>query len=130
MNNPKIIVDTKALVKAHEQAESFATALSLMCALSLKDADPEKNREAINEAQSLVAEAIAVYIAFAYMTDKAVALADMPDAEKNEALLTIAEGCLTHQKMRAILLPFVEGKCQMAWRAAGKDGPQGPSRFN
>lgn len=123
MNNHKISVDTQILLKAHNAAESFSTALALMCAMSLKDADKETHREAINEAQSLVTEAMAVFIAFAYMTEKGIALSEQEGAEKNPALIAFCEACMVHQKMRDILLPFVESKCNKAWRA-GTDGPQ------
>ena len=129
MNNPKISVDTQTLLKAHNAAESFSTALALMCAMSLKDADKEINREAINEAQALVTEAMAVFIAFAYMMEKGLALSEQEGAEKNPALIAFCEACLVHQKMRDVLLPFVESKCNKAW-GAGPQGPQDPRGLN
>ena len=128
--NQKVTVDSVTLKKVHMQAESFSTALALMCAMSLKDANPSENEEAIAEAKQLATEGMAIYIAFSYMLEKGLEMSEHPDAQKNPAMIAFMETCLVHQKMREVLSVFVDSKVeamQRATRHKGTNGTNGPN---
>jgi hypothetical protein len=128
--NQKITVDSITLKNVTMRAESFSTALALMCAMSLKDANPSEDEEAIAEAKQLASESMAIYIAFAYMLEKGLELSDHPDAQKNPAMIIFMETCIVHQKMRDILSVFVDSKVETVQRVArnrGTNGTNGPN---
>ena len=111
-NENDTVVDMEMLQAVHTDMLKDAKVMLIMMLSSLREADPEKNKQAITEAIDFCADTIAHKIAFQYAIRKgAEALELNVDAVSNgkKSMLgfsIMSQACEVHQNLREHLKPF------------------------
>lgn len=110
-NENDTAVDMTILEAVHADLFTDAKIMIVMMLSSIREADPEKNKDAITEAIDFCADTMAHKIALQYALRKGLEALELNDGAVSNAkksmigFCLMAQACLVHQNMRERLKP-------------------------